>query len=521
MIMQCAWQQELSFFGDKPIIVQLVDADLSSDAGLLPIRQLDETLRLTAAFAAALLDERDEPAVQHSYLEMTRSRVYGILAGYEDQNDHDTLRSDPVFKLIANRVPDDDDLASQPTLSRFENAIGPSSLFRLQDVLIDQFIASFADPPTHLTFDIDAIDDPTHGDQQLTFFHGYYDQYQYLERVITCAENDHIVMATLLFGTAPASLGADDDLSYLVQRLRRVWPWLRISLRGDCGFAVPEFYITAETQDVDYSIGLGMNPVLQRLSEPLLKQAIAQWEATGQPQRLFDAFWYRAESWPVPRWVVMKAEANAAGTNRRAVVTNRPGARVLPDAAYDEYGERGESENRNKELKRSLRGDRLSDHRFMANYFRLYMHCLAANLLVRVRRVVAQPPAPLPSSVEAEAKRMEPPQPEPACEEQTAAAAAPCAACMTASAASSGPLPASQLAGAERKRYFNHRRQQDPLGEGHAETWRTRLIKVAAQIVVSSRRVLVQLSSSWPHLDHYRAVCEAVQRVSGTSLDTG
>jgi hypothetical protein len=114
---------------------------------------------------------------------MTRMRVYGILAGYEDQNDHDALRSDAVFKLIAGRFPEDDDLASQPTLSRFENAIGPKSLFRLQDMFIEQFIASFDEPPTHLTFDIDTFDDATHGAQQLTFFHGYYDQYQYLPRV--------------------------------------------------------------------------------------------------------------------------------------------------------------------------------------------------------------------------------------------------------------------------------------------------------------------------------------------------
>ena len=160
MILQGAWQQVLSFFGEKPIVVEPVEADLSSDAGLLPIRQLDEALQLTEQFAAVLMDPRDGPALTHSYLEMTRSRVYGILAGYEDQNDHDTLRNDSIFKLVAGRSPDPDDLASQPTLSRFENAIEPSSLFRLADLFIDQFIAAFAEPPTHLTFDIDVIDDP-------------------------------------------------------------------------------------------------------------------------------------------------------------------------------------------------------------------------------------------------------------------------------------------------------------------------------------------------------------------------
>jgi hypothetical protein len=182
---QGAWQETFEFFAYMPIVVEPVDAFLSTDAGLLPIRQLDEALGLTEQFAAALIDPRTGNALTHSYLEMTRARVYGILAGYEDQNDHDALRSDAVFKLIAGRSPVDGDLASQPTLSRFENAIGPQSLSRLQDVLIDQFITSFDEPPRQLTLDIDTFDDATHGDQQLTFFHGYYDQYQYQPRVLT------------------------------------------------------------------------------------------------------------------------------------------------------------------------------------------------------------------------------------------------------------------------------------------------------------------------------------------------
>src|SRR3972149_11902566 len=158
MILQGAGQQVLSFFGEKPIVVEPVEADLSGDAGLLPLRQLDEALQLTEQFAAVLMDPRDGPALTHSYLEMTRSRVYGILAGYEDQNDHDTLRSDPIFKLIAGRSPDAEDLASQPTLSRFENAISVRSLFALRDVMIEEFIASFEAPPVRLAFDIDTHD---------------------------------------------------------------------------------------------------------------------------------------------------------------------------------------------------------------------------------------------------------------------------------------------------------------------------------------------------------------------------
>ena len=209
----------LDFFEPLPIHIETSDAPLTSDAGLLPLRQFDDRIGLTAQFAAALHDPRDPDRIDHTFPEMVRSRVFGILAGYEDQNDHDTLRTDPVFKLVANRSPNDADLASQPTRSRFENRIDVPSLFRLRDVFIDRFIASFAEPPVTLTFDLDAVDDPAHGSQQLTLFHGFYGQYQYLPLVITCAENDAIVMLSLRHGTATASLGADDDLEYLVLSL--------------------------------------------------------------------------------------------------------------------------------------------------------------------------------------------------------------------------------------------------------------------------------------------------------------
>jgi Transposase DDE domain group 1 len=164
---QPAWQETLTFFPPAPIVVEPSHGQLSGDAGLLPIRQFDERIGLTRAFAQALDDPRDPALTEHPFLEMVRSRVYGILAGYEDQNDHDTLRADPVFKLVADRSPEDDDLASQPTLSRFENAISITSLKRLRGVFLDQFIASFDIPPRHLTFDLDAVDDPAHGQQPL------------------------------------------------------------------------------------------------------------------------------------------------------------------------------------------------------------------------------------------------------------------------------------------------------------------------------------------------------------------
>ncbi len=475
MVSQSDFQLTLDFLKSKPVVVVPSAEQVSSDAGLLPFRQLDERIGLTRQFADALTDRRHIGYIDHPFLEMTRMRVYGILADYADQNDHDVLRSDPIFKLLCDRSIEDDNLASQPTLSRFENAIDVRSFFRLRDLLLDQFIASFAKPPRQLTLDIDPFDDPTHGQQQLTFFHGYYEQYQYLPRVVTCAENNLVLSLSLLHGTAHAALGAEDELEHVLRRLREAWPDVHVHLRGDSGFGTPAMYAGCEQLNIQYTIGIGMNSRLKKMSDSLLKQAVLQWEATGQPQRLFTAFWYQAGSWPAPRWVVIKCEANAQGTNRRAVVSNREGATVLPGAAYDGYADRGESENRNKELKVGLLADRLSDHRYFANLFRLYLHTTAYNLLVHMRREVADPPRE----------------------------------------ASGEEVPVEAFAGRQRRGWHNRRREGDPLGEGQPCTWRTRLIKVAARVRETSRRVVVELSASWPYLDHFQ---EVVRRLLANSL---
>ncbi len=320
----------------------------------MPIRQFDGQIRLTEQFAAAIEDKRDPLFTRQPLLDMVRQRVFGILADYEDQNDHDTLRSDPIFKLIADRLPDDPDLASQPTLSRFENAVSIPDLWRLRDVFVDLFIQSFETPPGHITLDLDAFDDPAHGDQQLIMFHGYYEQYQYLPIVITCAENDATVMIGLRHGTCAATLGVDNDLRYLVGRLRAVWPDVHIHVRADSGFAAPLMYDVCAELRLSYTFGIGMNSRLRDLSDELLKQAMKDFEQTKKPQRLFLADRYQAKTWKVAQPIVIKVEVHSQGTNRRAVVTNRPGWEVMPPAIYDEYAERGESENRNKELKREL-----------------------------------------------------------------------------------------------------------------------------------------------------------------------
>ncbi len=493
MSIHTVWQSTFDFFSDLPVIVETSRAQLTSDAGLLPFRQLDEHIGHTAQFAAAIHDQRDTDAVDHSMIELVRARIYGILADYEDQNDHDILRHDPLFKTLVDRRPDGLPLASQPTMSRFENDVRIADLKRLRDVFIDQFIASFETPPLRLTFDMDAVDDAAHGAQQLVLFHGYFDQYQYFPIFITCAENDLFVMMALRPGSVHASLGADDDLIYLVNRLRKTWPDVRIHVRGDAAYGVPAMYEACESLGVTYTFGLAANVVLQRWTEELLARAVADFEANQRPSRLFDVFPYRAGSWPVTRTVVAKAEANMQGTNRRFVVTNRIGAWHYPEACYDDYADRGESENRNKEFKVDMAMGRTSDHRFVANYFRLYMHAAALNLLVRLRRVVADPPA-----LESIASPLFPgstPMTDPSVIESSSAAD------------SATMLPLEAQPASVKKRYQQRRRQCDPLGEGQPCTWRSLVIKVAAEVTVSARRIVVRLSSSWPNQEYFQHVC--------------
>lgn len=469
MSLQSAQQFVFGFWDNKPIEFEQVDENLSSDGGLIAFYQLDQKLGLTESFAGVISDPRTDPT--HTALSIVRQRIFGIIAGYEDQNDHDSLRSDPIFKLIAEQSPDGDDLASQPTISRLENAVTAGDLLKMEDWFIDRFVESFTEEPAEITLDIDTFDDPAHGNQQLVLFHGFYNQYQYQVRAITCAENDLVVLPSLLFGSAHASLGAADDLQRVIEKIRRRFPHVIIHVRADSGFAVPEMYDTLERlQGVLYSIGYQMNSRVKRESDELLEQSVAAFEATGQAQRNFLLLDYQAKSWPHSRSIVVKCEVQSAGTNRRAVVTNRPGVSVSPGGVYDEYADRGESENRNKELKCELCCDRLSDHRYMANLFRVMMHSVAANLLVRLRGIVQFVPE------------------------------------IADDAAAEIPLEARSPAA--KRRHHTRRRRRDPLGEGHACTWRTHVIKVACRVIVRTRRVRVQFSSSWPWAGHLKRVAE-------------
>ena len=464
-MLQDVWREVIDFHPQKRIEVENSGGQLSSDAGLLIVREADERLKLTEQFAEVLVDSRTDP--KHSFLRMVRQRVYGIIAGYEDQNDHDTLRYDPIFQTVCDRIPDQTDkahLASQPTLSRFENAISAHTLLQERTLLVDQFLDSFATVPTRLTFDLDGFDDPAHGQQQLTMFHGYYGQNQYFPLIITNAETGLVAMIALRHGTAHAALGADEDLEYLIGRLRQRWPDVDIEVRADSGFGVPAMYEVCERLSVWYTFGFSMNSRLKQATDDLLSTAVDQYEKTGVKQRLFTALPYQAKKWSHTRSVVIKVECHEVGTNRRAVVTNRLGAMIVPQGVYEDYIQRGESENRNKELKIDLCGGRLSDYRVMANVFRLYLHALALNLLIRIRNQL-----PRPSS------------------EQTRRP---------------GPLPDAECHAVA---------DGSELRLAQPATWRLRIIKVAAEVIVSARRILIRLSSAWPGMPTWQRVLQTVQ----------
>jgi hypothetical protein len=382
-------QFELGILGGKQVIGDFEGGDIASDGGAILLAEADRKLGLTAKLAACLRDDRESAKVQHAVGEMIAQRVYQIACGYEDCNDADDLRRDPVLKTAVGRLPKSaPDLASQPTLSRLENSVGAGELYRMSEALIDLFIAG-RDAPKSVVLDIDATDDPTHGQQQFTAFQAHYDCHCYLPLIVTAQVDggpDELLATVLRAGNASAGRGAVAVIKRIVERLRVAWPEVRIVLRADGGFAKPEVYDWCEAADVRYLIGLPINSRLREFAAPHLDAARVEHEATGEKVRRLHEVNYAAGSWPHLRRVLIKAEVTDQGDNPRFVVTDLRGG---PLALYDFYSGRGEPENRIKELKCDLAIDRTSCHRFLANQFRLLLHAAAFVLLSFIRRCLA------------------------------------------------------------------------------------------------------------------------------------
>jgi hypothetical protein len=366
---------------------------LTSDGGLVWLAQADDRLGLSTAFAAQIRDWR-RGAVRHPLALLLRQRLLQIACGYEDQDDADSLRRDPLLKLVCGRRPHQPsaDLASQPTLSRLENAVDRRACYRLAHALLAIYLHErervAGGPPAHLLLDVDSTDDPTHGEQEGSSYHGHYRQHMYHPLLIFDGDTNQLITAVLRHGTVHASRGMVAILKRLVAAIRSRWPHVTIELRADSGFAVPALYAYCEREHLDYTIGLCPNARLEALAASLVGQAKHLHQQTGEKVRLLAEARYAADSWPQERRVVYKAEELEKGSNLRFVVTSRTD--LAPLALYNWYVRRGEPELWIKDLKDACFADRLSCHRFWANQFRLLLHAAAYWLLDTLRRLLIQ-----------------------------------------------------------------------------------------------------------------------------------
>jgi hypothetical protein len=397
---------------------------------------------LFQALDQVIPDPRNPVFIVHDQKSLLAQRIIALALGYEDLNDHQTLRTDPALQLAVGRIPDEGAaLASPPTLCRLENRIDRPTLVRIAGVLVDQFLASHDQPPEHLILDLDATDDPVHGRQEGRFFHGYYDDYCFLPLYVFCG--DELVTAYLRPSKIDAGKHARALLKLLVRRLRQAWPAVKITIRADSGFCRWRLMRWCDSHGIGYVLGLAKNPVLERQAQFWIDAAQRLFPHTGQPQRIFGSFAYAAGTWDRTRRVIVKAEHTAQGPNPRFLVVNVPGD---PQELYEEvYCQRGEMENRIKEQQLDLFADRTSCHRFLANQFRLLLSAAAYVLVQALRR---------------------------------------------------SALRATEWATAQ------------------VGTIRLKLLKVAARVVVTARRVVFHLASSYPFRDQFRAAFEGVGRMA-------
>jgi len=375
-------QPELSFpsFDRRKIEASFTGGDVSSDGGLLLLREADRRLGLVAALDKVLVDPRHPVFITHRQVDLLRQRVYGLAQGYEDLNDHATLRHDLVFQTALGR---DTELASAPTLCRLEQRVNRKAAVAFHQVLVEKFIASFAEPPTELILDFDATDDRVHGNQEGRFFHGYYGNWCFLPLYVFCGEQ--LLVSYLRPSNRDGARHAWAILKLLTQRLREAWPDVRLIMRADSGFCRWKMLHWCEWAGVDYIIGLARNPRLEALGAPLMAEAETAYAAEPQKQRRFAWLDYAASTWDRERRIIAKAEFSAQGKNPRFVVTSLAGD---APALYDEvYCARGEMENRIKEQQLGLFSDRTSCHSWWANQFRVILSAAAYVLMETIRRV--------------------------------------------------------------------------------------------------------------------------------------
>lgn len=444
---------------DKPIVLEFDQPTMSSDGGGVLLKAADKRLGLTERMADCIADKRQQSKVQHQVIELLQQRVFGIALGYSDCNDAARLAGDPLHKLLVGREPiAGEALGSQPTLSRFENEIGAKTLFRMGEALLDTVIQRQRQrlkrqKVRRITLDLDPTDDPTHGQQQLSFFNGHYDSWCYLPMIAFLTFNDepeqYLAAAVLRPGNVTAHAGAIGILRRIIKRLRVAFPSARIEVRLDGGFASPAVFDYLEQHaDLDYQVGMAKNSVLSKKAEELMQEVRQRAQHSGQTEVLFGECEYAAKSWKRSRRVIIKAEVlcvtgHLPKDNPRFVVTNR---KQTPQWIYKKrYCGRGVIENRIKELHEGVEIDRTSCTKFWANQFRVLMSAAAYVLIQEVRS----------------------------------------------------------------------RAQHTDCERAQVTTLRQRLFKLGARVVESVRRIVIHLPESYPYLHTWRRIATALGATPG------
>jgi hypothetical protein len=434
--------------GKREIVARFDGGTISSDGGAFLLRQTDQRLNLLPRLAACFLDGRNQEQVEHSIQEMLSQRIYGLALGYEDINDHEQLRKDPVFGILAGRNELEQPLAGKSTLNRMELGTGAKDRYKkitfwkeaIDELLVQVFLESYPQAPEQIILDVDTTDLPLHGKQEGRFFHGYYDSYCYLPLYIFCGE--HVLCARLREANHDASFGSVEEIQRIVKQIRDAWPEVRIILRGDSGFCRNQLMSWCEEHGVSFVFGLARNQRLRKIIGAEMQAATQQWNKTGQPARVFVEFDYRTKKtkkggWDRERRVVAKAEHIDGKENPRFVVTSLTSEQWAAQALYEDlYCARGDMENRIKE-QFCLFADRVSAETIRANQMRLYLSAMAYVLVYGLRRL---------------------------------------------------GLKATELA------------------EAQVATIRTKLLKIGARIRVTVRKVWVSMASSYPWQDLYQQV---------------
>jgi hypothetical protein len=364
---------------NKKVVANFKGGAITSDAGVLLLREVDKKIKLTKNISKFLPDHRQKGKIKHTTLDMLRQRIYALALGYEDLNDHDYLRKDLAFQTAIEK---ENILASSASLCRFENKFSKKLAFDMHKEIIDQFITSFKNNPKKLVLDFDATDLPIHGKQENRHYHGYYKHDCFLPLHVFCGEQ--LLVSYLRPSNIDGAKHAWAILALLVKYLRKTWPDVKIVFRADSGFCRPKVLSWCEKHNVDYIIGIAGNTRLQKLIKPLVDQAKTNFEITKEKQQLFMEFLYAANSWKKQRRIIGKAEYNAKGDNKRFIITNLsdPSEIVYKNI----YCPRGNMENKIKE-QFELFSYRTSCHRWWPNQLRMLLSALAYVLIENLRSV--------------------------------------------------------------------------------------------------------------------------------------